>query len=81
MITPSKKNIQDQIPSPSHDPVYRQQYSGYGDEAWQAALKTELQGVRAINIVIEGIIGTLEKAKDNMKVKFLLLPVISLTRD
>lgn len=38
------------------------------EEVREAALRKELQGVRNINEVIEGVIGTLEKAKGNMGV-------------
>lgn len=38
------------------------------DEAREAALRKELEGVRKINEVIEGVIGTLERAKGNMGV-------------
>jgi hypothetical protein len=37
-------------------------------EAREAALRRELEGVRNINEVIEGVIGTLERAKGNMGV-------------
>ncbi|KAH6616980.1 DASH complex subunit Duo1-domain-containing protein [Chaetomium tenue] len=38
------------------------------DESREAALQKELDGVRKINEVIEGVIGTLERAKGNMGV-------------
>jgi hypothetical protein len=38
------------------------------EEVREAALRRELEGVRNINQVIEGVIGTLEKAKGNMGV-------------
>ena len=38
------------------------------EEAREAALRKELEGVRKINEVIEGMIGTLERAKGNMGV-------------
>jgi len=38
-------------------------------EAREAALRRELEGVRNINEVIEGVIGTLERAKGNMGVR------------
>lgn len=40
------------------------------DEVREAALRRELEGVRNINEVIEGVIGTLERAKGNMGVSF-----------
>lgn len=39
------------------------------DESREAALRKELEGVRKINEVIEGVIGTLERAKGNMGVR------------
>lgn len=44
------------------------------DEAREAALRKELAGVRHINEVIEGMIGTLEKARSNMNVRIDRLP-------
>jgi hypothetical protein len=38
------------------------------EESREAALRKELEGVRKINEVIEGVIGTLERAKGNMGV-------------
>lgn len=38
------------------------------EEVREAALRRELEGMRNINQVIEGVIGTLEKAKGNMGV-------------
>ena len=38
------------------------------EEAREAALRKELDGVRQINKVIEGVVDSLEKAKDNMDV-------------
>ncbi len=40
------------------------------DESREAALLRELEGVRKINEVIEGVIGTLERAKGNMGVRW-----------
>jgi hypothetical protein len=37
-------------------------------EAREVALRRELEGVRNINEVIEGVLGTLERAKGNMGV-------------
>ncbi|KOS44300.1 hypothetical protein ACN38_g4759 [Penicillium nordicum] len=51
-------------PRASHDgedPLFDQQ------EAREAALQTELQGVRNINEVIEGLLGSLDSAKGNME--------------
>lgn len=38
------------------------------EEARETALRRELEGVRNINQVIEGVIATLDKAKGNMNV-------------
>lgn len=38
------------------------------EEAREAALRKELEGIRNINEVIEGVVGSLEKAKGNMDV-------------
>jgi len=38
------------------------------EEAKEAALRRELEGVRNINQVIEGVIATLDRAKGNMNV-------------
>jgi hypothetical protein len=38
-------------------------------EIRDAALKKELESVRGINEVLEGVIASLEKAKDNMEVR------------
>lgn len=39
------------------------------EEVREAALRRELEGVRNINEVIEGVIGTLERARGNMNVR------------
>ena len=39
------------------------------DEAREMALRKELEGVRHMNEVIEGVVESLEKAKDNMDVR------------
>jgi hypothetical protein len=46
------------------------------EAAREAALRRELEGVRNINQVIEGVIATLERSKENMSVR---LPCHSLT--
>jgi hypothetical protein len=43
------------------------------EEAREAALKKELEGVRSINEVIEGVVSSLECAKGNMEVCSFLL--------
>jgi DASH complex subunit Duo1 len=46
------------------------------EHAREEALQKELQGVRSINEVIEGVISSLERAKGNMDVGSLHLSVI-----
>lgn len=41
------------------------------DESREAALRKELEGVRKVNQVIEGVIGTLERARGNMGVRYV----------
>ena len=43
------------------------------EQAREEALKRELEGVRHINEVIEGVISSLERAKGNMDVSKVLL--------
>lgn len=38
------------------------------EEAREAALKKELESIRSVNTVIEGVIESLQRAKDNMAV-------------
>jgi len=38
------------------------------EDAREAALRRELEGVRTINELIEGVVGTLERAQGNMQV-------------
>jgi hypothetical protein len=38
------------------------------EEAREAALKRELESIRSVNKVIEGVVESLQKAKDNMEV-------------
>lgn len=45
------------------------------EEIREAALRRELEGVRNINEVIEGVIGTLERAKGNMGVRYRRRPI------
>ena len=42
------------------------------EEAREAALRQELQNIRNVNKVIEGVVESLQKAKDNMAVRTLL---------
>ncbi|KAJ5481691.1 hypothetical protein N7475_000503 [Penicillium sp. IBT 31633x] len=53
------------------DPLFDQQ------EARETALRTELQGVRNINEVIEGLLGSLDSAKGNMEVLHLSCDVLA----
>jgi hypothetical protein len=40
------------------------------EEAREAALRRELESIRGVNKVIEGVVESLQKAKDNMAVRF-----------
>ncbi|KAH6842866.1 DASH complex subunit Duo1-domain-containing protein [Chaetomium sp. MPI-CAGE-AT-0009] len=54
-------------PAPGRSKTPTNQSSRFDtDESREAALRKELDGVRKINEVIEGVIGTLERAKGNM---------------
>ncbi|KAK3332074.1 DASH complex subunit Duo1-domain-containing protein [Cercophora scortea] len=57
---------QQQQPERSKTPGANQSSRFDTDESREAALRRELEGVRNINQVIEGVIGTLERAKGNM---------------
>lgn len=65
--TQSRKSAQESSskPEPSHargDSIYER------EEAREAALREELQNVRNINEVIEGVLESLDRAKGNMEV-------------
>lgn len=71
-IKPSDLPSQHQTPSTPKTPTpgpSREKAPFDADEARANALRRELEGVRTINEVIEGVIGTLERAKGNMGVK------------
>jgi hypothetical protein len=52
------------------------------EEAREAALRRELESIRNVNKVIEGVVDSLQKAKDNMEVGTALSwNVLLLTRD
>lgn len=55
-------------PNPSNPAKEKEPFDA--EEVREAALRRELEGVRNINEVIEGVIGTLERAKGNMGVCF-----------
>lgn len=44
------------------------------EEAREAALRRELESIRNVNKVIEGVVQSLQKAKDNMAVRACLRP-------
>lgn len=55
--------------TPSNQKQHQQQQQPFdADEVREKALRRELEGVRNINEVIEGVLGTLERAKGNMGV-------------
>ena len=49
------------------------------EEAREAALRRELEGVRNINSVIEGVLASLERAKGNMGVSISLFSSVFAT--
>lgn len=61
-VSSSNGKAQQPTPSRTHVPKHR------SDEAREAALRKELESVRGVNKVIEDVIASLEKAKDNMDV-------------
>lgn len=68
----TKKKTQDAGASPSEAAAgskARAKESHYStEEAREAALRRELESVRNVNKVIEGVVESLQKAKDNMEV-------------
>ena len=58
----SSQNQTDSQPDLPHD----------HDETREAALRRELAGLRSINEVIEGVVESLERAKGNMEVSWIL---------
>lgn len=69
----SKPSVLD-TPSAQHPSEVRYD----AEQAREAALQRELEGVRNINEVIEGVVGSLEKAKGNMDVRILYLLFIGI---
>ncbi|KAJ2897918.1 uncharacterized protein MKZ38_004293 [Zalerion maritima] len=65
-MAPRSEDGDGQPPSTPNMAARKDRYDGGEDDVRQAALEKELRGVRSINEVIEGVIGTLEKAKGNM---------------
>lgn len=61
-IPEEKTTPEPRAPRDGDDPLFDQQ------EARETALRTELQGVRNINEVIEGLLSSLDSAKGNMEV-------------
>lgn len=80
--SPSKTGEHDEETSceiePSNTPPTLQANARQGggrfdaEEARQAALQAELEGVRNINRVIEGVVSSLDRAKQNMEVPISL---------
>jgi hypothetical protein len=55
---------------PAADAPPRNKESHYTtEEAREAALRSELESIRNVNKVIEGVVESLQKAKDNMGVR------------
>lgn len=69
----SNKHKQKTIPTKSSEPQpQRKEESKYDAEAAkEAALRRELESVRSINDVIEGVVSSLDCAKGNMEVWIL----------
>lgn len=70
-----KKNVTPKIPSddgsatPEPRPSHNEEETMFDhQESREAALRNELQSVRNINQVIEGLLGSLDQAKGNMDV-------------
>ncbi|KAK5010293.1 hypothetical protein LTR28_010760 [Elasticomyces elasticus] len=61
-----KQNANDAVPAASVSRTAESQYDA--EEARESALRNELESVRSINKAIEGVVESLEKAKDNMEV-------------
>lgn len=68
--SPIKRSTSQRDPGQPKTPTH--QPSRYDDQdnedAREAILRKELEGVRNINELIEGVVGTLERAKGNMSV-------------
>jgi hypothetical protein len=65
--------------SESNAPAQRNGESKYdAEQAREASLKKELESVRSINEVIEGVVSSLESAKGNMDVNHLPNPILHL---
>ena len=65
--------------SESNAPAQRNGESKYdAEQAREASLKKELESVRSINEVIEGVVSSLESAKGNMDVNHLPSPILLL---
>ncbi|KAK4993129.1 hypothetical protein LTR50_000615 [Elasticomyces elasticus] len=60
-----KQNANDAVPAASVSRTAESQYDA--EEARESALRNELESVRSINKAIEGVVESLEKAKDNME--------------
>lgn len=67
---PPKTPRTPKTPTPGGNNTNRQGKKPFdAEEVHEAALRRELEGVRNINEVIEGVIATLERAKGNMGVR------------
>ncbi len=67
---PAKEHERPKTPSNNQNNRYDD-----SEDAREVALQRELEGVRNINELIEGVIGTLERAKGNMHVSRFIFPV------
>lgn len=66
---PSNRRESDEIPAPEPRPLHDTGDTMFDrQEAREAALHNELQSVRNINEVLEGLLGSIDRAKGNMEV-------------
>lgn len=65
---PTPRVLPDRPKTPSNPPPPSTSRYDDSEEGREANLRRELEGVRNINELIEGVVGTLERAKGNMNV-------------
>jgi hypothetical protein len=68
-VKKNKKKAQDDAPERAAAGKTRKESHYTTEEAREAALRKELESVRNVNRVIEGVVESLEKAKSNMGVR------------
>lgn len=70
-LPPRPKTPKTPTPASNNNTAPKEKQPFDAEEVREAQLRRELEGVRNINEVIEGVIGTLERAKGNMGVRFI----------